>query len=85
MSYRRAWVLVDETNRCLVRPAVSTVVRRTRHGGGTALTPTGTELVRRYRALERRAGRAVAKALRPLLAPVPAPDAAVQHGSRKRR
>ena len=22
MSYRRAWLLVDETNRCLVRPAV---------------------------------------------------------------
>jgi molybdate transport system regulatory protein len=24
MSYRRAWLLVEETNRCLVRPAVQT-------------------------------------------------------------
>ena len=84
MSYQRAWILVDETNRCLVGPAVSTVAGGTT-GGGAMLTPVGAELVRRYRALERRAGLAVAKALRPLLAPVPAPDAAVQHASRKRR
>ena len=55
MSYRRAWLLVDETNRCLVRPAVATATGGQR-GGGTALTPAGVELVRRYRALERQTG-----------------------------
>src|SRR5678815_2455153 len=52
MSYRRAWLLVDETNRCLVRPAVATASGGEK-GGGTALTALGVELVLRYRALER--------------------------------
>lgn len=66
MSYRRAWVLVDETNRCLVRPAVRTASGGAR-GGGTTLTPTGDELVRRYRLLERRTEIAADRALGPLL------------------
>jgi len=71
MSYRRAWILVDETNRCLVRPAVRTASGGTR-GGGTALTPTGNELVRRYRRLERRAEAAAERELASLLRSVPA-------------
>jgi len=39
MSYRRAWVLVDEMNRALVSPAVTTVAGGVQ-GGGTALSPT---------------------------------------------
>jgi len=70
MSYRRAWLLVDETNRCLVRPAVRTATGG-RHGGGTSLTPVGVELVRRYRALERQTGLAVARKLKSLLRTVP--------------
>ncbi len=66
MSYRRAWLLVEETNRCLVRPAVQTSTGGPR-GGGASLTPVGVELVRRYRALERETGRAVARTLKPLL------------------
>ena len=66
MSYRRAWLLVDETNRCLVHPAVRTVSGGPR-GGGTALTPTGDELVRRYRMLETATEAAAARALAPLL------------------
>ena len=58
MSYRRAWLLVEETNRCLVRPAVEPSIGG-RRGGGTALTPVGIELVRRYRALERQTSLAV--------------------------
>jgi molybdate transport system regulatory protein len=61
MSYRRAWLLVDETNRCLVRPAVATTSGG-EHGGGTELTATGVALVARYRALERRTAGAVDKA-----------------------
>ena len=71
MSYRRAWDLVDETNRCLARPAVSTASGGA-HGGGTTLTPTGHELVRRYRRLERQTAAAAAKEFAALLRSVPA-------------
>jgi molybdate transport system regulatory protein len=71
MSYRRAWLLVDETNRCLVRPAVETTTGGPR-GGGASLTPAGVELVRRYRALERVAGTAVTRELNSLLRTIPA-------------
>jgi molybdate transport system regulatory protein len=70
MSYRRAWLLVDETNRCLVRPAVQTAAGGQR-GGGTSLTPVGVELIRRYRALERQTGLAVAGKLKSLLRTIP--------------
>jgi molybdate transport system regulatory protein len=51
MSYKRAWVLIDETNRAMVKPAVTTVAGGA-GGGGAALTPVGAELIRRYRAVE---------------------------------
>jgi molybdate transport system regulatory protein len=70
MSYRRAWLLVDETNRCLIGPAVRTAVGGNR-GGGTELTSVGVELVRRYRALERQTEGAVTRKLKALLRPVP--------------
>lgn len=67
MSYRRAWVLLDETNRCLTRPAVETATGGSR-GGGTRLTATGLALIREYRALEAEAMAAAVRRLRPLLA-----------------
>jgi molybdate transport system regulatory protein len=70
MSYRRAWLLVDETNRCLVRPAVQTASGGQR-GGGTSLTPAGAELVHRYRALEHQTGVAVTRKLKSLLRTIP--------------
>jgi molybdate transport system regulatory protein len=62
MSYRRAWMLIDETNRCLVQPAVDATAGG-QHGGGTALTPIGVELVARYRALERETAGSVEREL----------------------
>jgi len=59
MSYRRAWVLVDEVNRALHAPAVATAAGGA-HGGGTSLTPVGQELVKRYRAVENTARMAAA-------------------------
>jgi molybdate transport system regulatory protein len=59
MSYRRAWVLVDETNRALSHPAVNTAAGGA-HGGGTALTEVGMEVVTRYRAIENKARLAAA-------------------------
>ncbi len=66
MSYRRAWMLVDETNRCLVQPAVDTAAGG-KSGGGATLTRMGEELVSRYRALEREASIAVTRRLKSIL------------------
>lgn len=71
MSYRRAWLLVDTMNRCFKAPVVAAEAGG-RRGGGTALTPLGAEVVRRYRRIERaaaRAGAADLKAFLALLAP----------------
>ncbi len=55
MSYRRAWLLLDEVNRMFATPAVET--RLGGKGGGTAqLTPFGRKLVDLYREIERVAG-----------------------------
>lgn len=62
MSYRRAWILVDEMNRALRSPAVSTATGGAQ-GGGTALTPLGVQLVHHYRAVERSAKLAAADSL----------------------
>lgn len=51
MSYRRAWLLIDQLNRCLRTPAVSAASGGAR-GGGTVLTPTGRKLIKHYRAIE---------------------------------
>jgi len=71
MSYRRAWVLVEQTNRCLIAQAVQTAVGGKR-GGGAVLTPVGVELIRRYRELERQTEVAVTRKLKSLLRPLPA-------------
>ena len=71
MSYRRAWLLVDETNRAMKWPVVGTATGGAK-GGGTVLTPSGLALVARYRALEAAASRAAEAeiaALQSLLAP----------------
>ncbi len=71
MSYRRAWLLIDELNRSLRQPAVESAVGGAR-GGGTVVTQTGLELIRRYRAIETTARTAAADdiaALRRMLAP----------------
>jgi molybdate transport system regulatory protein len=65
MSYRRAWLLVDNLNRSFRRPVVSKQTGG-RHGGGARLTPWGRRLVERYRAIETDATRIVAPHLRAL-------------------
>jgi len=51
MSYRRAWLLVDDMNNCF-RDAVISAQPGGAHGGGATLTPFGQQLVERYRAIE---------------------------------
>jgi len=65
MSYRRAWILVDEVNRSFNSPAVDTATGGAR-GGGAVLTRFGHGLVKRYRALERTAQAATAADIRAL-------------------
>jgi molybdate transport system regulatory protein len=63
MSYRRAWLLVADLNRCFRKPVVAAQSGGSR-GGGAALTPLGAKLVAHYRALERAAHAAGARRLR---------------------
>ena len=54
MSYRRAWLLIDELNHIFEEPAIDA-----KHGGagggGAELTPFGHRVVQRYRAIEAKA------------------------------
>lgn len=50
MSYRRAWLLVDEIGRNFSQPAVET--HPGRRGHGTDLTPFGERLIALYREIE---------------------------------
>lgn len=54
MSYRRAWLLVDQMNRYFREPVVSAATGGAQ-GGGSALTATGAEVIRLYRAIEMQA------------------------------
>jgi len=67
MSYRRAWLLVDNLNHAFRGPLVSTQHGGTR-GGGAALTPLGQDIVARYRLMERQAHEAAAGQLDALVA-----------------
>src|SRR5262245_60440208 len=51
MSYRRAWLLVEEINDSLREPAV-TAASGGRKGGGAVLTAVGAQVVERYRNIE---------------------------------
>jgi molybdate transport system regulatory protein len=66
MSYRRAWVLVDDLNR-RVSSAVVETAPGGKFGGGTTLSPTGHRLVTLYREIERKALRHTSAATRNLL------------------
>src|SRR4051812_31567199 len=54
MSYRRAWMLVDDLNRRVSKAVVETAPGG-RSGGGTTLSPTGRKLIVLYRDIERKA------------------------------
>jgi molybdate transport system regulatory protein len=54
MSYRRAWLLVEEINETLREPAVKAETGGVR-GGGAVVTPAGERMVDLYRAIESQA------------------------------
>jgi molybdate transport system regulatory protein len=65
MSYRRAWLLIDDMNRCFRHAVVSARPGGSR-GGGAELTEFGATLVRDYRSIETAAAVAAKKRLRGL-------------------
>lgn len=56
MSYRRAWLLLDEVNRMFSEPVVETQLGG-KGGGNARLTEFGKGLIETYRAIEMDAGR----------------------------
>lgn len=67
MSYKRAWELVSEINDSFAEPLVSAQTGG-KSGGGAVLTERGQELIRHYRAIERKALSATSAHLRALQA-----------------
>lgn len=65
MSYRRAWLLIDELNQSLKSPATVSE-QGGQSGGGCVLTPVGEEIVRLYREVEAQAQHACAKQINEL-------------------
>lgn len=64
MSYRRAWVLIDEANRMFTRPLVTTTAGGA-GGGGAHLTELGHDLVAAFRRIEARTRAAIDDELAP--------------------
>jgi molybdate transport system regulatory protein len=62
MSYRRAWLLVDQLNCSFAEPVVA-AHHGGSSGGGAALTLRGQELIQRYRRIVTDAERAAASDL----------------------
>ncbi len=53
MSYRRAWLLVDEINNLVTEPAV-TAESGGANGGHAILTPVGRKIIQHYHSIEMR-------------------------------
>jgi len=63
MSYRKAWLMVDEMNRCFTHPVVE-AMKGGAQGGGAHLTDQGREALRQYRRLQALAQRSIEEELR---------------------
>ena len=74
MSYKRAWMLVEEMNAAFRAPLVERV-RGGARGGGAALTEAGAAALAHYRALEARAALAGAADIEAIAALLPGPPA----------
>lgn len=66
MSYRRAWLLVDEMNQMFKTPVVTTAKGGKGGGGGAVLTPLGKDVLKRYRNMQAVTARAIAEDLKVL-------------------
>ena len=66
MSYRRAWLLVDDLNHHLRKPVVEREIGG-KDGGRSRLTPTGEKLVALYRGIEQSAYQKTLPGIRELI------------------
>lgn len=82
MSYRKAWLLIQEMQETFNGAVVTTEIGGTA-GGGTQLTELGSNLLRTYRRIESRAARAAEADLQGLAAMVQA-NAAPKRAARRR-
>ena len=62
LSYRKAWLMVDEMNRCFASPVVE-AMKGGAKGGGAHVTELGREALRQYRSLQARAEASIRKEL----------------------
>ena len=62
MSYRRAWLLLDDLNRTLGQPVTTASVGGA-GGGGAQITPFGRHVIAAFRAIEQAATTAAAQQL----------------------
>ncbi|OKH88157.1 winged helix-turn-helix domain-containing protein [Thalassospira sp. TSL5-1] len=62
MSYRRAWLLIDELNKSFASPVIETRIGGKAHGGAT-LTDMGERIIALYLAAEEQARVAMAQNL----------------------
>jgi molybdate transport system regulatory protein len=67
MSYRRAWLLIDEVNGIFGKPVVETATGGA-GGGGAKITPLGEAVVAAFRAIENEATELIQLKLAKLLA-----------------
>src|SRR6202142_2706849 len=74
MSYRRAWLLVDDMNNCFRDPVIDAQPGGA-HGGGATLTSFGQQLVEQYRAIESDALAATKRYLRDIESNLKGPKA----------
>ena len=63
MSYRKAWMLVDEMNQCFRSPVVLAAKGGLR-GGGAQVTPLGQEALGRFREIQAKASSAIERDVR---------------------
>lgn len=63
LSYRKAWLMVDEMNTCFRTPVV-VAAKGGRQGGGAQLTPLGEEALADFRSIQAKAFEAIDQDIR---------------------
>ncbi|HJW74002.1 MAG TPA: hypothetical protein VJ486_14345 [Geothrix sp.] len=63
MSYRKAWLMVDEMNQCFASPVVVSA-KGGAQGGGAQVTPLGEQALARFRKIQAKAAKAIAEEVR---------------------
>ena len=65
MSYRRAWLLIDELNQMFIKPCVEKTTGGA-HGGGAKVTAFGQRVIAAFRNLEKQVALQFAKEFKAL-------------------